>query len=76
MVALEFLTASLELGHEVGDGVPIIANPRLLACFKPRNCWLSAAGLHTPAHLRRGVWRYSECGGGCALTQCAALHAS
>ena len=47
MVALEFLTVSLELRHEVGAGVPIIANPWLMACSKPRDAGFEA-GRHTP----------------------------
>ena len=55
MVALEFLTVSLELRHELGAGVPIIANPRLLACTKPRDAGFEA-GRHAAAHhLPRGV---------------------
>ena len=55
MVALEFLTVSLLLRHELCAGVPIIANPRLLACTKPRDAGFEA-GRHTAAHhLPRGV---------------------
>ena len=55
MSALGFLTVSLELRHELGAGVSIIATPRLpAACSKPREAQLEA-GLHTAAHLPRGV---------------------
>jgi len=35
MVVLEFLAVSLELRHELGVGIPIIATRRLSACSKP-----------------------------------------
>ena len=56
MVALEFLTVSLELRHELCAGVPIIANPWLVACSKPRDAGFEA-GRHTAAHHLPRVWR-------------------
>ena len=57
MVALEFLTVSLELRHELGAGVPIIANPWLMACTKPRD-----AGFEAGRH-RRARTTCRGCGG-------------
>ena len=55
MFVLELFAVSLELRHELGAGVSIIATPRLpAACSKPREAQLEA-GLHTAAHLPRGV---------------------
>ena len=46
---------ALEIGHELGVGVPIIATPRLLACSKPRKR-LSSRPVAISPRTCRGVW--------------------
>ena len=69
MFVLKFFAVSLELRHELGAGVSIIAIQQLpAACSKPREAQLEA-GRHTAAHLP-WAWRRVR-----VLTQGTASHA-